>query len=109
MLRVYAGSDIGKVRSHNEDNFLIGPRNTFIVADGMGGHAAGEIASGILVDVMKRELPRTAVIMDQLGFEYVGTRKKYYEDNGEDAFLFCCQHMPEPDPDFEEDETVTEA
>ena len=71
MLRVYAGSDIGKVRSHNEDNFLIGPRNTFIVADGMGGHAAGEIASGILVDVMKRELPRTAVIMDQLGFEYV--------------------------------------
>ena len=45
----------------------------------------------------------------QLGFEYVGTRKKYYEDNGEDAFLFCCQHMPEPDPDFEEEETVTEA
>jgi len=45
----------------------------------------------------------------QLGFEYVGTRKKYYEDNGEDAFLFCCQHMPEPEPDFEEEETVTEA
>ena len=37
LLRVYAGSDIGKVRSHNEDNFLIGPRNTFIVADGTGG------------------------------------------------------------------------
>lgn len=41
-----------------------------------------------------------------LHFEYVGLRKKYYEDNGEDAFLFCCQHMPEPDPDFEEAETV---
>lgn len=44
----------------------------------------------------------------KLNFEYVGVRKKYYEDNGEDAFLFCCQHMPQPDPDFEEAETVAE-
>ena len=44
----------------------------------------------------------------KLNFEYVGIRKKYYEDNGEDAFLFCCQHMPEMDPDFEEAETVHE-
>ncbi len=43
-----------------------------------------------------------------LGFEYVGLRKRYYEDNGEDAFLYCCQHMPEADLDFEEEETVTE-
>ncbi|MBQ7655197.1 MAG: ribosomal protein S18-alanine N-acetyltransferase [Clostridia bacterium] len=43
-----------------------------------------------------------------LGFEYVGIRKRYYEDNGEDAFLFCCQHMPPADPDFEEAETVRE-
>ena len=41
-----------------------------------------------------------------LGFEYVGVRKRYYEDNGEDAFLYCCQHMPASDPDFEEAETV---
>ncbi|MBR3107905.1 MAG: ribosomal protein S18-alanine N-acetyltransferase [Clostridia bacterium] len=41
-----------------------------------------------------------------LGFEYVGVRKKYYENNGEDAFIFCCQHMPESDPDFEEEETI---
>ncbi len=43
-----------------------------------------------------------------LGFEYVGLRKKYYENNGEDAFIFCCQRMPEPAPDFEEPETVHE-
>ena len=43
-----------------------------------------------------------------LGFEYVGVRKRYYEDNGEDAFLYCCQRLPEPDPDFEEAETVRE-
>ena len=43
-----------------------------------------------------------------LGFEYVGVRKRYYEDNGEDAFLYCCQRLPEPDPDFEEAETARE-
>lgn len=41
-----------------------------------------------------------------LGFVYMGLRKRYYEDNGEDAFIFCCDHMPAADPDFEEEETV---
>ena len=43
-----------------------------------------------------------------LGFEYVGVRKRYYEDNGEDALLYCCQHMPTADPDFCEPETASE-
>lgn len=47
-------------------------------------------------------------LYQSLNFEYVGVRKRYYEDNGEDAFLYCCQHMPEPDPDFEEEETIHE-
>lgn len=71
MLKIYTASDIGKVRSHNEDNLYVGPRNTFVVADGMGGHAAGEIASSILVDTMKKQLPRHEVIMDRLGLKYV--------------------------------------
>ncbi len=37
-----------------------------------------------------------------LGFVKVGKRKRYYEDNGEDAWLMVCEHMPEVDPDFEE-------
>ena len=41
-----------------------------------------------------------------LGFVYVGLRRHYYEDNGEDAFIFCCEHMPAADPEFEEQETV---
>ena len=44
----------------------------------------------------------------KLGFIQVGVRKRYYEDNGEDALLMVCDSLPEPDPDFTEPETVFE-
>ena len=43
-----------------------------------------------------------------LGFIKLGVRKRYYEDNGEDALIMVCDHMPEADPDFSEAETVSE-
>jgi len=43
-----------------------------------------------------------------LGFISVGKRKRYYEDNGEDAYLMVCDHMPPVDPDFVDIDTVFE-
>ncbi len=50
-----AASDVGKVRRLNEDSFLAHP-GLFLVADGMGGHAAGDVASRIAVEVFEEQL-----------------------------------------------------
>ncbi|MDB4988906.1 MAG: serine/threonine phosphatase PrpC, regulation of stationary phase [Myxococcaceae bacterium] len=55
--RVYAWAetDVGRVRDHNEDALLVdGPLSLYAVADGMGGHAAGEVASQLALETLAR-------------------------------------------------------
>jgi protein phosphatase len=52
----FAGAtDVGRKRDHNEDALLMLPEHAVaVVCDGMGGHEAGEVASGLAVDTVKR-------------------------------------------------------
>jgi serine/threonine protein phosphatase PrpC len=59
-IRYAAKTDVGMKRTHNEDYFsLIEDEQLFIVADGMGGHAMGEVASKMAADTLGEFYQRT--------------------------------------------------
>ena len=61
-VRAGAASDAGRVRQLNEDRAVTGTGRMFAVADGMGGHAAGEVASALTVARLARFLSRGTLL-----------------------------------------------
>ena len=62
-------------------------------------------ASFVTLEVRRSNLTAQSLYRS-LGFLQVGCRRRYYEDNGEDAILMACQSLPPIQPDFREEETV---
>ena len=54
-----AKTHIGKVRTNNEDCYLLKPPNLYVIADGMGGHSAGEVASKCAIEYINDNLALT--------------------------------------------------
>lgn len=91
-VEVVGQTDVGRKRAHNEDNFAILPEyGLFMVADGLGGHALGEIASRMAVDTLHEFFAATAD--DPLrAWSYKRDRARLYEQYRLKAGIKLCNH-----------------
>jgi protein phosphatase len=79
-IRYAAKTDVGMKRNHNEDYFsLIEDEQLFLVADGMGGHASGEVASKMAAEVLQEFYVRTKD--DDATWPYKMDRQLSYVEN----------------------------
>ena len=98
MSKVYAATDIGTTRPINEDSYACMASGTYVVADGMGGHVAGEVASHIFIatiqDVLSREdkidepVLKNAVLKANEAILQKVSRHSEYSGMGTTATLF---------------------
>ena len=56
MSKYYQATHVGLVRKQNEDSIAVIEPETFVIADGMGGQNAGEVASQMLIETLRNEL-----------------------------------------------------
>jgi protein phosphatase len=79
-IRYAAKTDVGLKRTHNEDYFsLIEDEQLFLVADGMGGHASGEVASKLAADTIQEFYGRTRD--DDITWPYKMDKQLSYIEN----------------------------
>ena len=90
-IRYAAKTDVGMKRNHNEDYFsLIEDEQLFLVADGMGGHASGEVASKMAADVMQEFFARSKD--DEATWPYKMDRHLSYVEN---RLVCVCDEVTE--------------
>ncbi len=69
-------TDVGRKRDHNEDNYLVDKKlGLFVVCDGMGGHAAGEVASALAVRTFHEEVKKEKDLIDDFAAGKTGAER----------------------------------
>ncbi len=86
LLRAGGATDVGQVRAINQDSMLIGPR-IYVVADGMGGHQGGEVASAMAVDAFEHVDHLETVTVNELLSRVQSANEAVFERSGDDPTL----------------------
>ena len=100
-IRFAARSDVGLLREGNEDSYLVDRRlELFAVADGMGGHRAGEIASATALDGLRDAVREGTEVADAVGRANTAVWDKAAGDTELAALVCSLFELPDVPPGF---------